>query len=175
MKITILGLTLLFSPVTFAQNVNTLKADLAICNANGQKLQAENDYLRKSINVLKPIKTLEQDDFEVRLLKCDGNIKEQTITVTLALTSHKANSEFQFSSGQIIDLQGKDFKTYERYLGKEKDRNKLYTDTPLEATLRFSQVLPSIKILKLFSVGYYSVGLFKEGSFEFKDIDINWK
>ncbi|GAB3996820.1 hypothetical protein GCM10028807_40400 [Spirosoma daeguense] len=74
-----------------------LKSDLAICNANGQKIQAENDYRRKSINVLKPIKLLEQDDIGVRLVKCEGNIKEQTITVILALINHEANSEFLFS------------------------------------------------------------------------------
>ena len=175
MKITSLLLTFLLSSASFAQNLNTLKADLAACNANGQKLQEENDYLKKSINILKPIKSLEQDNLEVNLLKCEGNIKEQTIIITLALTSHKANSEFQFNSSQIIDLQGKDFKTFEMYLGKERNRNKLYTDTPLEAKFRFNQVLPSIKILKLFSAGYYSVDLFKEGSFEFKDINVNWK
>lgn len=173
------SLLALFTLPNFAFSQNTkldeLWDELNNCKQNMAKLQEENDYLRKSLNVSRPVTAFEQDDIEVKLMKCTGNIKEQTITVVMVLTSHKPNGDFQFRSSQAIDLQGKSFEQYYIQLGGLSSRNRLYTDTPMEAVIKFTQILPSTKILKLINVFYHGVGLFSAGSFEFKNIDINWK
>lgn len=175
MKTTVTTLLITLSSVAVAQNTAIQKAGSVLCQTELSRVQAENEYLKKSLNVLTPIKTVEQDELEIKLVKCEGNIKEQTITIGLILTSHKANSEFQFSSSQTIDLQGRELNPSGINLGKESVRNTLFTDTPIQATFKFIQVLPSIKILKIFSASYYDVGLFKRGNFQIKDIEVNWK
>lgn len=175
MKITVTSLLFTLSSIAAAQSTAVQKTVSTPCQQELSKVQAENEYLKKSLNILTPIKTVEQDELEIKLVRCDGNIKEQTITIGLILISHKANSEFQFGSSQAIDLQGRELNVGTINLGNKIVRNTLFTDTPIQATFKFIQVLPSIKIIKILSASYYNVGLFKEGVVQFKDIVINWK
>lgn len=160
-----------------AKKTTTCQNDLTTCKTENEKLKQENDYLKKSLNVLTPLKSLTQDEVEFKITKCEGNIKEQTIIITFYLTNHKANSSFRMDDAQTIDVQGKDFNTYEISLGNKGNSNNLYTDTPLESKIKFYKVLPSIKILKLLSVNQspYSLGILKTGNFEFRDLEITWK
>lgn len=165
------------SIAVFSQAINSTisKNDLATCKIENEKLKQENEYLKKSLNILQPIKSVEQDGLEFKLIKCEGKIKEQNINLTFILTSHKANDEFQFMSAQTIDLQGNDFSTYEINLGNKGTRNTLFTDTPVQTKIVFNKVLPSTKKLKLLNIKYYGIGAFKEGYFEFKDLEVIWR
>jgi hypothetical protein len=157
MKFTILTFALLVNAISvFSQvaNSHTLITDLANCKADNGKLQQENDYLKKSLNILQPIKVFKSDGLEFNLLKADGNIKEQTVTFTFALTNRKANNDFQFASAQAIDIQGNDFKASNINIGQQGKRNKLYTDTPIKTIIEIRQVLPSTKIFKVLNAEY---------------------
>lgn len=151
-------------------SVESLKAQAA-CD----DLKKENAYLKKALQVTTPTKTVTSSKIDFNLIKCEGNSKEQTVTLTLTLVNHDANQNFQFSEAKAIDLEGNEYPTYNITIGSARDRNKIYTDTPIKATFKFTKVLPSVKIFKLIPIGYYD----KEQpgrsiEIEYKDLTINW-
>ena len=140
-----------------------------------KSLSKENEYFRKSLNILTPVKSVEQGGLTFNLTKCEGNIKEQTITVTCFIINHKANSEFQFEKVSLTDIQGNNFSTYDVKIGDANTRNMLYTETPLETKIIIKNVLPSTQMIKLIGLSYYGTGLFEKGTFIFNDVAVVWK
>ena len=71
-----------FSYNGFAQNsqCDSVKKKNDQLTESIKVLSKENEYFRKSLNILTPIKSVEQGGLTFNLTKCEGNIKEQTIT-----------------------------------------------------------------------------------------------
>ncbi len=152
-----------------------LAHQVILAQSDCDKIKAENDYLRKALKIVTPVKLITSSKIDFNLVSCKGNIKEQTVTVQLILTNHAANQEFQFSSATAVDIEGNEFKYNKIKLGSEGSRNKIYTDVPIKTLITFSMVLPSVKLMKLIAVEYYdderpgrSIG------FEYKDIPVEW-
>ena len=160
-------------------NANAVFSQGTNCNAlkaENVKIKQENEYLKKTLGILQPIKNLVQNEVELKIVKIDGSIKDQTVTFILYITNHKANDDFQFNqTAQAIDVQGKEYNTDQIHLGNSWVSNKLFTDTPLEVKVKFSKVLPSTKIFKVLNLVSYKRGVFDSGNFEYRDLEINWK
>ena len=139
------------------------------------ELKKENDYLKKALNITTPVKTASGTKIDFNLLKCDGNTKEQTITLTLTVVNHDANKNLQFSNANAVDVEANQYKTYTIDLGGSGVRNTIYTETPVKTIIRFTKILPSVKILKLISVVYYPDNPGPDLAAEFKDIPVVWK
>lgn len=151
-------------------SVQALKAQ-----TNCEELKKENEYLKKALKVTTPVKTVTSGKIDFNLIKCEGNTKDQTVTLTLTLVNHDANKEFQFSTAKAIDLEANEYETYNMTIGSAQTRNKIYTDTPVKVTIKFTKVLPSVKLFKLIPVEYYDdeqPG--RKVGFEYKDINITW-
>lgn len=134
----------------------------------------ENEYFRKTLNILTPVASVERGGLTFNLTKCEGNLEAQTITLTFFIINHRANSDFQFEKSNFVDIQGKNFESYGIQIGG-RIRNKLFTDTPVEAKVTFKQVLPATKMIQVAHLSYFGTGLFEQGSFSFKDIAVTWK
>lgn len=151
----------------------------ALCqSSNCEELMQENEYLRKALAISKPTKTVTASGVDVNLIQCIGNTKEQTVTVLLTLINKDANKEFQFSSAKAIDMEGNDYSKYDIKIGTTGIRSKLYTDTPVKTTARFSKVLPSTRVLKLVDIIYYDPDSNRPGmqkDLQFKDLNIKWE
>jgi hypothetical protein len=159
-------------------NTNTVFSQATNCNdlkAENIKIKQENEYLKKTLGILQPIQNLVQNEVELKIVKVDGSIIDQTVTFILYITNHKANDYFQFATAQAIDVQGKEYNTGQIFLGNGGVRNKLFTDTPLEVKVKFSKVLPSTKIFKVLNLESFKTGIFNKGNFEYKDLEINWQ
>ena len=142
--------------------------------ANCDETKKENEYLKKALKVNTPAKTASGSKIDFNLLRCEGNSKEQTVTLVLTVVNHDANKIFQFSEASAIDVEANEYKTYKINLGSADTRNTIYTDTPVKTTIQFPKILPSAKILKLISVEYYSDTPGKTLAFEFRDIPVTW-
>ena len=138
-------------------------------------LSKENEYFRKSLNILTPTKSVDQGGLTFNLIKCEGNIKEQTITLTCFIINHKANSDFQFEKANLTDIQGNNFLSYDFKIGNQDVRNTLFTDTPLATKITFKNVLPATQMIKVIGLNYYGTGLFDKGVFIFNNIGVVWK
>jgi len=176
-NIALIVMCICFSYNGFAQNsqCDSVKKKNDQLTESIKALSKENEYFRKSLNILKPIKSVEQGGLTFNLTKCEGNIKEQTITLTCFIINHKANSEFQFEKANLTDIQGNNFLSYDFKIGNQDVRNMLFTDTPLGTKITFKNVLPSTQMIKMIGLSYYGTGLFEKGTFIFNDIAVAWK
>lgn len=143
---------------------------------NCDEVKKENAYLKKALKVTSPTKTITSSKIDFNLIKCEGNIKEQTVNLVLTLVNHAANTVLQFSSAEAIDLEGDEYKYDHIYIGSATYRNNIYTDTPIKVNIKFAKVLPSIKLFKLIPIKYYdNENLGGTIGIEYKDVPISWK
>ena len=106
MKKIVFFTALLFSAFSYGQaNCDKLKSE-------NEALKIEkNDYLRKVLEVNKPIKEEEKDGVNAKITKVEGNLKEKTIYITFLIES-KVNNRiiFYVKGADIIDLEGNTIK-----------------------------------------------------------------
>ena len=147
---------------------------ITFAQASCDETKKENEYLKKALKITTPVKNASGSKIDFNLLKCEGNSKDQTVTLVLTVVNHDANKEFQFANASAIDVEANEYRTYKINLGSAETRNTIYTDTPVKTTIQFSKILPSAKILKLISVGYYSDTPGRTLAIEFRDIPVTW-
>ncbi|QEH43811.1 hypothetical protein [Chitinophaga sp. XS-30] len=138
------------------------------------ELKKENEYLKKAIKFTTPTKTLTSSKIDFNLIKVEGNTKEQSVDIVLTLTNRDVNKNINLSKAVAIDIEANEYETYNTKIGSGGSRNKIYTDTPVKTVIRFTKILPGVKMLKLVPISYYdesgnTVGI------EFKDLTIDWK
>lgn len=155
--------------LTFAFTQLSVKAQ-----SDCDELKKENEYLKKAIKFTTPTKTLTSSKIDFNLIKVEGNTKEQSVDITLTLTNHDVNKDISFSEAVAIDIEANEYETRDIKVGSGGSRNKIYTDTPVKTVIRFTKVLPGVKLLKLVPVNYYG-GPSGTIGIEFKDLTIDWK
>lgn len=164
-------LTLSVTTALLLFGLPTIKAQ-----SNCAEVQKENEYLKKALQITTPTKSATSAKIDFNLIKCEGNIKEQTVELILTLVNHDAHKDFQFASAKAIDVEANEYTTYDMNIGSAQSRNKLYTETPVKAVIKFKKVLPSVKLLKLIPIEYYdSEQPGRHAGFEYKDIPVSWK
>ncbi|SIO36490.1 hypothetical protein [Chitinophaga niabensis] len=141
---------------------------------NCDDLKKENEYLKKSLQINTPTKTVTTDKIDFNLIKCEGNTKDQTVNLILTLVNHAANRRILFDPAKAIDIEGNEYRSDRISLGTQDNSNDLYTDVPLKTVIRLSKVLPAAKILKIVPLKFFdpSSGHFEV---ELKDLTISWK
>lgn len=142
--------------------------------SNCDELKKENEYLKKSLQITTPTKTVSAVNIDFNVIKVEGNTKEQTVTLVMTFINHNANEAIQYYDVKAIDLEGNEYKGANSSIGSEGTRNTLYTDTPVKSTVTFTKVLPAVKMIKLVHIHFlYNKPLDVE--IEFKDLPITWK
>lgn len=155
--------------LAFAFTQLSLKAQ-----SNCDDLKKENEYLKKAIKFTTPTKTVSSSKIDFNLIKVEGNTKEQSVDIVLTLTNHDVNKDIGFRNAVAIDIEANEYETRDIKVGSGGSRNKIYTDTPVKAVIRFTKILPGVKMLKLVPISYYG-GSTGSISIEFKDLSIDWK
>jgi hypothetical protein len=148
-------------------NVQTIFAQSVNC----EDVQKENDYLKKALHILSPIKKVTAKNIDFNISNCEGNNKEQTIDLTLVLTNHGPNTDLGLRKAVAVDAEGNEYETYQIKIGSGSSNNKVYTDVPVKTIFKFEKVLPSVKLLKLIAIEFTG----NNGGFEYKDIPVTWK
>jgi len=141
---------------------------------NCDELKKENESLKKSLQINTPTKTVTSNKIDFNLIKCEGNTKDQTVSVTLTLVNHDANRSVLMDPSKGVDVEGNEYRSDKILIGSGDHSNDLYTDVPLKTVIRLAKVLPSVKFLKIVPISCYdpAAGHFKV---ELKDLTINWK
>ncbi|RZK16902.1 MAG: hypothetical protein EOO56_19010 [Hymenobacter sp.] len=109
------------------------------------------------------------------LVRCEGNAKAQTATVTLLLTNAGANQEIQFVNVTALDEQGEEYKTFNIRIGTQELRNTLTTGAPIKATFVIPKVLPTVKTFKVLACPIYGSNGPGDNKIEFRNVAIVWK
>lgn len=149
---------------------------IVIAQTNCDELKKENEYLKKSLQINTPTKTVTAAKIDFHFIRCEGNTKAQTINVILTLVNHDANRSILVDPIRVVDVEGNEYRSEEVLLGTQDRSNDLYTDTPLKTVIKISKVLPAVKMLKILPINFFDpapgTGHF---SLELKDLPITWK
>lgn len=151
-----------------------LTSQVSTAQTNCDDLKKENEYLRKTLQINTPAKTVTSGKIDFNLIKCEGNTKDQTVSVILTLVNHDANRGILFDPAKAIDIEGNEYRSDKISIGAGDSSNDLYTDVPIKTVIRLSKVLPAVKILKIVPLKFFdpSAGHFEV---ELKDLTISWK
>lgn len=157
--------------IAFAVSMLCIAQSMLGQSANCDEIKKENESLKKALNILAPIKTATSKKMDFALTKCEGNIKEQTVTVTLVVTNHGPNTDYSLTKSIGVDLEANEYKTYGIKIGSGGSSGKVFTDVPLKITFQYEKVLPAIKLMKLIAIDPGG----SDPGFEYKDIPITWQ
>ena len=151
-----------------------LAFQVSIAQTNCDDLKKENEYLKKTLQINTPTKTVTTGKIDFNLIKCEGNTKDQTISIILTLVNHTANRSILFDPAKAIDIEGNEYKSDKISIGSRGESNDLYTEVPIKTIIRLIKVLPEVKILKIVPLKFFdpSAGHFEV---ELKDLTITWK
>jgi hypothetical protein len=163
-----------------------LSSLLSSAQPSCDSVKKENTYLRKALDLNKPLKEAQNGDLTFSIVKVTGDSKEQAVTIEVLIKNAGKNLEsFGSEVKSISDPNGNVYKLYAAYVGQEKVyssmHEKLYRDAPLKCKYIFRGIEPETKMIKIFPfpVKYHIPGTnsfdFVEESIEFRDFTITWK
>lgn len=173
-KITLFALLIIATSFTNAQQKTASNNTSATPN-QCDELKKENDFLKKELKLNEPIKKVEQDDIEIKLVAAKGNIKTQTIKLEYLITNKIKIRRFRINGNddQFVSIEGDLIPVIKSYSVQSLD---LVTDVPIKTIIEIGTILPENKIIKL-ATFIYKLGEYPwvNGMAEFKDIPIDWK
>lgn len=113
---------------------------------------------------------------EYALVKCQGNAKSQTVTITLLLTNEGANQVRRFTGLKAVDDQGEEYIASETKIGTSISYSTLATGVPVKATAVIPKILSSTRKFTLVTCSIYGEG-HPGGTIpiEFRNVAISWK
>lgn len=131
--------------------------------------------MKNALKIGKPIKEVNSDNIDFKLLKFEGNSKSQTITATLTLKTSAANWYIMSSVKSVIDIDGNEYKLKSYTVGASSyQKIDFNTDVPIKCTYTFDGVSPAVKVIKLFKFDY-THRLGEKYFVEFRDLSVDWK
>lgn len=167
---------LLFSTLFLSLNVYAQKDydDLKLENTT---LKTENEYLRKALNINKPIVEVEKDNLLFSITDIQGNAEDSNIQITFLAETKAEYFSLYLKDFSIIDLEGNEYKV--DFLKSSYVHPELAQNVPLKLTFLFKDVESKPQFLKnlkfkVTSKGKkYATGGFNS-NFEFHDLKVVW-
>ena len=161
----------------------TSKNENSSLKAQKVALEKERDYLRKVLEVNKPIKEVEADGVNIKITNVDGILKESAIYVTFLLEAKISDRTFYVTDADIVDLEGNTIKSdYDKLYDIQKE---LTLDVPTKMKMAFTYksgfengAPSSIKLVRIRAdnsdKSYSLEGQFRS-KIDFRDLDVNWR
>lgn len=151
---------------------------------NCDEIKKENDYLKKALNLNKPVTEIQNGDLVFSVTKVEGNSKSQVVTIEMLVKNTGRNlDDFTSEVKSVIDINGTEYLLSKAFIGAKEGSAyaTLYRDVPLKCKYIFAGIQPEVKIIKLFNypVKYHIPGTnsfdFQKEAAEFRDLTIVWK
>lgn len=161
MKSKLILIVSVFSQITFAQksDCSDLKNELKNNKEQITELSKQVDYYKETLNLLKPIRTVDIDGMKLDIVMVNGHKKDKTISVTFIYqnTESTARKSFQCEEAFIIDPQGNQLQTSEVIVAPNKRirAQNILPEVPTKATMTFAATglaethFPLIKVLTI--------------------------
>lgn len=172
MKKLLMASVLSITTVGFSQtNCETLQS-------TNKVLSSENDYLKKILEINKPILETEQDYSTFKITKVIGNKSEKTIAITFLVEAKDENKEMTLSDISIIDIEGAEYQI--DFYKSSSLYPKLASNVPLKLTFSFKNIQDEPLFIKLFRFKANSkskkTDIFGINSnIELRDLKVLWK
>lgn len=130
------------------------------------------------MNLNKPQDKVDFDHTEISITKIEGNIQQQTVTVTMLVNNREEKKFISMVDFSAVDLEGNQYekKKYEEVKGLNSSGSNVFSaGVPAKIEPILIKVPASVQYLKLFKFDYYSDVLKSHKILEFRDLKIMWK
>lgn len=169
-----------------SQNCDTYKTQITNLQTENKAVVSENDYLKKVLEINKPIVEIEKDNTRFRIIKVVGNRATKTVYITVLLETNDENKNYTAGIGHIsiTDLEGNEIVA--DYMKTESSNGDLVLKVPKKVVWAFTYKnnddFTEHKIIKLFKWRFDSRVESKRYSpdyirtlLEFRDMNVVWK
>ena len=103
--------TILIATFGYSQtNCEALKKENETFQSTIKTLSSENEYLKKVININKPILDTEKESSSFKITKVVGNKAEKSIAITFLVEAKDENKQMTIDEISIIDIEGNEYK-----------------------------------------------------------------
>ncbi len=176
-KTIILSLILIYSLAYSQSNCEPLKKENETLQSTIKTLSSENEYLKKVLDINKPILDTEKENSSFKITKVVGNKTEKSITVSFLVEAKDENKKLTITDISIVDIEGNEYKI--DLYKSSKPYPELALNTPVKLNFSFKDIQNEPLFIKLFRFKTNSnsekspLGGSKS-NLEFKDIKVFW-
>ena len=169
---------ILFATSGYSQtNCDVLKKDNEALQSTNKILVSENEYLKKVLDINKPILETETENSTFKITKVVGNKAGKNIEIAFLVEAKDENKKITIENISAVDIEGN---AYEIDFFKSSNTfPQLAKDVPVKLTLSFKDIQGVPMFIKMFRFKTTSQpdrNTFekKRSNLEFKDLKVVW-
>ncbi|MCQ4139548.1 transposase [Chryseobacterium sp. EO14] len=169
---------ILFAASGYSQtNCDVLKKENEALQSTGKVLLSENEYLKKVLDINKPILETENENSTFKITKVTGNKTGKNIEITFLVEAKDENKKMTIEDISFVDIEGIEYKI--DLFKSSKTFPQLAKDIPLKLTFSFKDIQGEpmfIKIFRFKTTSQPEINSFEKirSGLEFKDLKVNW-
>lgn len=175
--------TLLLSAISVASlgysqtNCESFKKENEILQSTIKSVLSENEYLKKVIDINKPILETEKENSLFKVTKVVGNKADKSITISFLVEAKDENKKMTITDISIIDIEGNEYKL--DYFKSSSPHPELALNIPIKLNFSFKDIQDEPLLIKLFRFKTNSQperNLFEStrSNIELRDIKVFW-
>lgn len=178
MKKTLLLFALSFVTFGYTQtNCEEVKKENENLQSLNKVLTFENEYLKKVLDINKPMLETEKENSAFKITKAVGNTKDKTIVLTFLVESLDENKKMTIEDTSMVDVEGNEYKI--DFFKSSKTYPDLALNTPVKLNFSFKDIDGNPLFIKMFrfkTTAQPQRNLFesKKSFIEFRDIKVIW-
>ena len=169
---------ILFATSGYSQtNCDVLKKDNEALQSTNKVLVSENEYLKKVLDINKPILETETENSAFKITKVEGNKTAKSIELTFLIESKDENKKMTIEDIFVVDIDGNEYKI--DFNTSSKFFPKLAKDVPVKLIFSFKDIQGEPMFIKMFRFKATSQpdrNTFEKtrSNLEFKDLKVVW-
>jgi hypothetical protein len=158
-------------------NCDVLKKENESLQSTNKVLVSENDYLKKVLDINKPILETETENSTYKITKVTGNKVGKNIEIIFLIESKDDNKKMTIEDISAIDIEGNEYKI--DFSKSSKTFPQLAKNIPLKLTFSFKDIQGEPMFIKMFRFKTTSQpdrNTFEKtrSNLEFKDLKVSW-
>ncbi|MBS1548296.1 transposase [Amniculibacterium sp. G2-70] len=176
-KILLLSAISMVSSIYGQTNCDALKKENEVLQSANKTLTSENEYLKKGLEINKPIIDTEQENSSFKITKVEGNKAEKNITISFLIETKDENKKMTIEDIFIVDIEGNEYKI--DLYKSSRPYPELAMGVPMKLNFSFKDIQGEPLFIKLFRFkataqsGKNSFEI-KRSNLEFKDLKVSW-
>ena len=158
-------------------NCDVLKKENEALQSTNKILVSENEYLKKVLDINKPILETEKENSTFKITKVIGSKAGKNIEITFLVESKDENKKMTIEDIAVVDVEGNEYKL--DFSKSSKIFPQLAKNVPVKLTFSFKDVLGEPMFIKMFrfkTTTQPDRNSFEKvrSNLEFKDLKVVW-
>ena len=129
-------------------NYESLKKENETFQSTIKTMSSENEYLKKVLDINKPILETEKENSSFRITKAVGNKADKSIAITFLVEARDENKKMTIDDISIVDIEGNEYKM--NYFKSSEPYPDLALNVPIKLTFSFKDIQDEPLFIKLF-------------------------